>query len=156
MNLPEEVIEVLKDPETIKVLTTTDERGTPHTVFKGSLMALDNETLAYMELLETCRTQRNMLRNHWDNKLVVVSIFNGKINISYQIKGEPSRFLYNGPIWDQFLEQTWKVIPQSDPAGVWVIKVKEVINQDYGIRRKEEEKRVINQDIWRRFIGVRP
>ncbi|MBW1888179.1 MAG: hypothetical protein JRI52_07510 [Deltaproteobacteria bacterium] len=153
--MPKEIIEALKETDTIKVLTTTDEGGIPHTVFKGSLMALDNETLAYMELLETCRTQRNMLRNHWDNKLVAVGILNEKKGISYQIKGEPVRFIYNGPIWDQFLEQTWKMIPQSDPAGVWLIRVKEVINQDYFMRRKEEEKRVINQDIWRRFIGVR-
>ena len=38
IKLPKEVIEAFKDPETIKVLTTTDEEGTPHTVFKYSMI----------------------------------------------------------------------------------------------------------------------
>ena len=156
MTLPKKIADILRDEATVKVLTTIDEKGMPHTVFKNSLTALDNGMLAYMELLETGQTQRNMLSSLWYDKSVVISILNTKSNASYQIKGKPFRFLYNGPIWDEFLERTWKIMPDSDPAGVWMIKVVEVLNQDYRARREEEEERILNLSIWRRYIGVRP
>ena len=155
VKLNAEVIELLRDPETVKALTTTDEQGMPHTVFKGSLTALDEKSIAYMELLETCSTQRNILRNHWDVKSVAVAIYNQKKNLSYQIKGKPVRFVNYGPIWRQYLDQIWRTLPESDPAGVWIIEPEQIINEDYHVRRKEEEDRVLNQQIWRRFVGKR-
>ncbi|MBW1851334.1 MAG: pyridoxamine 5'-phosphate oxidase family protein [Deltaproteobacteria bacterium] len=155
VKLSNEVVDLLRDPETIKVLTTTDEKGMPHTVFKGSLTALDENNIAFMELLETGNTQRNILRNHWDNKRVAVAVYNQRKNLSYQIKGKPVRFINYGPVWRQFLDQTWAQLPDADPAGVWLIEPEEIINQDYHASRKREEKRVLNQSLWRRFEGKR-
>ncbi|MDY6861670.1 MAG: pyridoxamine 5'-phosphate oxidase family protein [Thermodesulfobacteriota bacterium] len=154
--LSKEMMELLKDPDTIKTLTTTDEQGLPHTVFKSSLTALDENTIAYMELLETCNSQRNILRNHWAGKLVSIALYNSKNNLSYQIKGKAVRFVNYGPIFSKFIDKVWSVLPQADPAGVWMIEPAEIINEDYQIRRKEEEERVLNQQIWRRFLGKRP
>ena len=156
VKLPKDVVEVFHDPEVIKTLCTVNEEGIPHSVYKWSFDALDNETLAFMELLETSHTYKNMLKHHWANKMVSVDVISTERNIFYQIKGEPFRFVREGPIWDQFLKRVWAKTPDADPAGVWVIRVKEVINQNYEIRRAQEEERVINQRTWRRIVGARP
>jgi len=152
--LTKEIMETLNDPETLKVLTTTDEKGIPHTVVKDTLKALDSETIAYMELIESSRTSRNILRNLWDKKLVAITLFNVKERTSYQIKGQPYRLMLEGPIWDQFLGKIWDEFPESDPAGVWLIKTKEIINQNYEVRLAEEMKRFHpgNYSNWRRFL----
>ncbi|MDY6863026.1 MAG: pyridoxamine 5'-phosphate oxidase family protein, partial [Thermodesulfobacteriota bacterium] len=100
IKLPKEVVEVLQDPETIKVLTTKDGEGVPHTVFKGSLTALDDKTIAYMELLENSHTLKNILRLmniESGKKLVAINVLDQKKGISYQIKGEPYQLHIEGP-----------------------------------------------------------
>jgi hypothetical protein len=154
--LSRELMDAINEADTIKTLTTTDEEGIPYTVFKDSMRAMDEDTLAYIELIEGSNTYKNMLRNHWSKKYVVIGILNKRLNINYQIKGIPYKYILEGPIWDEFLERIWKILPDSDPSGVWLIKVEHVKNQDYNIRREEEERRIINQRIWRRIRGPRP
>ena len=151
--LSDEVVEILRDPESIKVLTTTDEIGYPYSVFKGSLTAFDGDTIAYTELLENSETYKNMLRNYWAKKRVSVVVYNREKEASYQIRGVPVRFAIEGPIWDKFLEEIWSMMPDVDPAGVWLIRAEEIITEDHGTRKKEIESRFSpgNFSLWRRY-----
>ena len=89
MKIPLELKGLLEDHESIKVLTTTDKEGVPHTVFKGSFTSLDDDYLAYVELFEGSQTQKNMLHNLWFKKPVAIAVRKG--NTAYQIKGVPYR-----------------------------------------------------------------
>ncbi len=151
--LAEEVVEVLRDPGSVKVLVTTDESGWPHSVFKHFLTVLDGETIGYVELLENSETYKNMLRNYWAKKKVSVAVYNREKGVSYQIKGVPIRYVMEGPIWDKFLDEVWSVMPDVDPAGVWLIKAEEVVNESYEARKKEIEGRFTpdNFSFWRRY-----
>jgi len=156
VKLPKEVIDLLREPQTIRVLTTTGEDGLPHTVFKGSMTALDEETLAFIELLDPSRTNKNMLRNLWDKKTVVVSLFDPQDNCSYQIKGLPYKYVEEGPIWEQFLEETWKIMPDVNPAGVWLIRPQSVFNEGYSERLQEVEKEFKPSfSFWMKYHGKR-
>ena len=154
VKLPKKLIDALKDPETVKVLGTTDEDGCPHVVFKGSFAALDNGNLAYAELIETSLAQKNMLRNYWAKKPVAISVLNQKKGVSYQIAGQAYKFHFEGPIWDQFLDQIWSIMPDANPSGVWEIIPMEVTNQDYKVRLNEEMKRRPTSN-WLHYIGKR-
>ena len=156
MELQKEIVDALRDPKKVKTLTTVDKDGMPHTVPIGSMTLLEDGNIAFMELLETCQTQRNMLNCCWFKKdvsiLVIVDWAKGKV---YQIKGRPYKFLYIGPIWNQFLEKVWKVIPEADPSGVWLITPHEVRSQKYSERRKVEEERRANWTTWMTLKGAR-
>jgi hypothetical protein len=155
MELPEDVVKLINDPKTIKTLTTVDSEGNPHSVPIGSMRVVDGN-IAYMELLDTCRTQKNMLNCYWFNKDVSVLVVDDwKKGDVYQIKGSPYKFLRQGPIWDIYLDEVWKIIPDSDPAGVWLITPKEVVNQNYFLRRKAEEERRANWKRWQTLKGAR-
>lgn len=153
--LSKEITEILREPGTVKVLTTTDENGVPHSVIKASLVALDGESLGYIEMIERSRTYKNILRNCWDKKLVSICVYNEKKGVSYQIKAEPYKYEEVGPVWDEFLKETWERFPDSDPKCVWILKPKEVINEDLKVRKEAEDKRVITQKTWHRFRGIR-
>jgi len=155
MQLPEDVVKLINDPTKIKTLTTVDKDGNPHTVPIGSMTVLDGN-IAFMELLDTCKTQKNMLNCYWFKKDVSVLVVDdwAKGDV-YQIKGSAHKLLRQGPIWDKFLEEVWKIIPDADPTGVWLITPKEVVNQNYFSRRKGEEDRRANWTRWQTLKGVR-
>ena len=156
MELPKEIVDALQDPQKMKVLTTVDKDGMPHAVPLGSLTLLEDGNIAFIELLETSQTQKNMLNCHYFKKDVSVLVIDdwasGKV---YQIKGSPYKYVYMGPIWEKFLEEVWKMLPDSDPAGVWLITPKEVRDQDYLVRRKGEEERRANWTTWITLKGAR-
>ena len=156
MNLPEEILGALRDPQKMKTLTTVDKDGVPHTVPIGSMTVLEDGNIAFMELLDTSKTQKNMLNCYWSKTKVSVLVVDdwgrGKV---WQIKGDPYKYLILGPIWDQFLEQVWQKIPEADPSGVWIIAPTEVRNQGYFERRRGEEERRANWTTWNTLKGAR-
>jgi len=154
--LSDELISIFNDPKTIKLLSTTDEDGTPHSVVKNSFRALDSRTLAYMEIIFRSRSYQNALRNKDKNKRISIAVFNPETMVSYQIKGELVVFFDHGPLWDQMRNELWSMIPDATPAGVWVIAPKEVINEDYSVQQDEVDKRIIHSKLWRQFFGKKP
>ncbi|HLA26908.1 MAG TPA: hypothetical protein VJZ49_03320 [Syntrophales bacterium] len=150
MKIPLELRGLLEDPESVKVLTTTDKDGVPNTVFKASLTALDDDFLAYVELFESSRSQKNMLQSLWFKKPVAMAVCKG--GLAYQIKGEPYRFVIEGPLRDSFFQQVWKRIPEVNPSGVWLIRPKEIIDESYKTQQKKEQSR-INYSIWFQYLG---
>jgi len=90
VQLGQEVIELLRDPQTLKVLATVDERGVPHVVVKGSLSVNLDGDLQVLELLETSRTNRNLVRSIWYDRRVAI-LLKGQDGRSFQIKGLPIR-----------------------------------------------------------------
>jgi hypothetical protein len=148
IKLPKEVIEAFKDPETIKVLTTMDEEGIPHTVFKYSMIVREDGQLAFLELLERSRTYKNMLHCHWFKKTVCVSIFNPKTGLAYQIKGIPTRCIIEGDEWTQFRADLWKQMPDIEPAALWYIGPEEVLDESMESRLEEEKKRILQLEFW--------
>lgn len=150
MKIPLELKGLLEDPESVKVLTTTDKDGVPHTVFKASLTALDEDFLAYVELFESSQSQKNMLQSLWFRKPVAIALCKG--GLAYQIKGEPYRLVIEGPLRDRFFQQVWKRIPEVNPCGVWLIRPKEIIDESYQTQQKKEQSR-INYSIWFQYLG---
>ncbi|MBW1901304.1 MAG: hypothetical protein JRJ20_06665 [Deltaproteobacteria bacterium] len=148
IELPKEVVAAFDDPDTIKVLTTTDEVGNPHTVFKYSMVVREDGQLAFLELLERSRTYKNMLRNHWLKKKVAVSIFNPKTGLAYQNKGYPTRCIIEGDEWVKFRADLWEQMPDIEPAALWYIGPEEVLDESVEGRFKEEKSRIIQLEFW--------
>ncbi len=151
-----ELTEIINDPGTIKLLTTTSEDGKPHPARKQSLTALENGTLAYMELLETSQTMKNMVWSVWWQKEVSILIINDAKNCCCEIKGVPYRLHHQGSLWDTFLDQIWKIIPTANPAGVWEINPKQVIDQNFEASARREAERLPMMPFWSHIYGPRP
>lgn len=151
VELPKEVVDALRDSQTMKTLTTTDKEGLPHTVYKLSLTVLDDGLLGYLEMIERSRTYKNMLYHHWDKRKVAVSIYNPENGLAYQIKGIPTRCILEGPIWEMFRDQCWAMMPDAEPAAVWLISPDEVLNESYPARVEEETKRILQYRFWNTY-----
>jgi len=137
IHLDDAVIALLIDPATVKVLTTVDEAGTPHTVAKESLTIDSDGNLLYLEGLESSRTNRNLVRSIWFEHKVAVTLI-GRDGHSYQIKGRPLRSLVSGPIFQRYYAALRARLGDVDLAAVWVIAPEEVIDETWETRRQEE------------------
>ena len=137
ISLPEELKKLLEEQHTVKILGTVDEKGNPHVVLKDSMRLLDDGTIAYAEDLDSSRSNKNMVRSIWFDKLVSINVTDGKV--SYQITGKPIKCLITGPLFKEFLlKERERFGGDSDIQSVWIVAPIEVRNQTRMARRKEE------------------
>ena len=133
-----EVKELLSDKETLKVLATTDASGVPHAVIKQSLFLNENGQLAYLELIESSKTNKNLVASIWFNQKVSI-VLKGKDGQSYEIIGTPVRALVTGPVFQKHYVEVRQKLGDVDLAAVWIINPESVRNQSFVVRRDEED-----------------
>lgn len=139
--LTKEIIDLINDSESIKVLATADEKGNTCTAFKDSLTVLDDGNLVFGEEFEGSQTNVNLVRSIWFNKGVELTV-RDKTGTTFRIKGKPYRYVHAGPLFKKFyLAEREKRGPDSELAGVWIIAPDEVRNETYEVRKKEEDER---------------
>ena len=120
--MPTKVIEKFNDLSAIKFMATVDKDGTPNVVYISSLIAVDEETLVYANLMGV-KTPKNLL----ETRKVAVNVFVPDPGVSYQVKGEFVEFISEGPFFEAFTEHpALKYDPVFGVKSVGVITVKEV------------------------------
>lgn len=123
--MPKEVMDLLTDLAVPKVMATADGQGKLNCVPIGSMRAIDEETLAFVDLYgRATRTMKNLE----ETKKVAATVFKPSTAppfAAYQIKGTFQGFQTSGPLFDQFA----KILKEGtglDIKGVGTIKVEEV------------------------------
>lgn len=138
--LTKEIIDALRDKDSIKVVATVDGRGFPHVVAKGSVNIDDEGRLYFWELLESSVTNRNTIHALWFNKWIAVNVIT-KDKKSYQIKGYPYKTLVNGKEYQKAYVKAQEINPEFDLAAVYFIRPEEIIEESFFVRKTEEEKK---------------
>jgi hypothetical protein len=135
--LSEEVKNYIFDRDSIKVLATVDKFGNPHVVAKGSLTVDENGRLLYLELLESSRTNKNMIYSLWFEKKIAINIITPQRK-SILIRGKPIKTLIAGSVFEKYYTLVQQRDAENDLAAVYYIDVEEVIDESYPVRRAEE------------------
>ena len=123
--MPKEVMDLFQELTAPKAMATIDKAGKLNVVPIGSLTAIDEETLAFVDLFgRVTRTMKNLE----DSKKVAVTAF--KVTTAppftaYQVKGTFQGFQTSGPLFDQFAQQM-KEATGMDIKGAGTIGVEEV------------------------------
>jgi len=136
--LNKEIIALFSNDDSTKVLATVNEHGYPHAAAKPFIRVDDDGNLLYLELVESSRTQKNLVRSIWFDQKVSVSV-SDKSGQSWQIKGRPVKTLITGPIYLHHYRDVRKRLGDVDLSAVWVIEPEEVINENIQVRHTEEE-----------------
>jgi len=140
LKLSKEIINLINDPTTIKIVASTDEAGKPSASRRDTLTVLDDGTLAYAEEFEGSQTNSNVLRAIWYKRKVGISLFNAE-GKAYQLFARPVRFDFIGPLHKKFYhELREKKGDDSESTGVWILEVDEVINDSPAFRKTEEDR----------------
>lgn len=124
VEIPPQVMEILADPNAVKIVATKAEDGSAHAIRVGSMIAMDNKTV-YVGALLMKRTSKNLEAMKQSGALV--SLLVNKEMKAFEIKAAVKDYLTSGPVFDGM---NAKVKPMGLVArGVWAFEPKEVWNQ---------------------------
>lgn len=138
INFEKEVLNLIDDKNTVKLLATVDQDGIPHAVQKQSLYITGDGYLAYLELLETSQTNKNMVSSIWFNQKVTI-LLSGIGGVSYQIKGRPIKAIISGPVFEKQYIKVGEKLGDSDLAAIWIIEPEHISNQSSSAQKTHEE-----------------
>jgi hypothetical protein len=116
--LPEEAMDLFNDPQAIKVIATVDASGQPNVAPKGSLMAVDSETIAYSEIYGV-KTKANLE----STKKAAVLAFKGRT--AYQVKGDFQGFQTSGALFERVAKQLKERL-NLDIKNIGIVKIQEI------------------------------
>jgi hypothetical protein len=137
IKLSDEVISAFNASDTVKALTTTDDNGNAHTVFKDSLGVDEDGDIVLTELLESSRSNSNLVHSLWFKRNVVIALLTDDKK-SYEIVGAPERCIVSGPVFERYYKAMREKIPDSDLAAVWKIQPISEKDESFSVRLKEE------------------
>ncbi len=131
--MPKEVMEVVNDPSSAKVLATAGSTLEINAVPKGSLRAIDEERIAFADIFGD-KTNKNLEVN----KKVSALAFKMSPVMGYQIKGTFLGFQTSGELFDRFAKEIKERIKLNIKA-VGTIKVDEI----YAVAPPEPGKKIV-------------
>lgn len=129
---------IINEPETLKVLATIDKNGEPHVVYKGSIHADGNGKLSFLELLESSRSNQNLVHSIWFDKKIAINVLDKDKN-SYEIIGKPIRCITCGREFEQAYESVRAKLGDVDLSAIWQVEPVKITNETYRVRLREEE-----------------
>lgn len=135
--LSAEVIDLLNQESTTKVLATIDQEGRPHAVVRNAIHAAADGSLLLPELLESSSTNRNLLGSLWFDRQVAISL-QAEDGRSFQIKGRPVKTHVAGPLFQAHYRKVQETLGKVGLAAVWVIRPEEVHSGDISTLRARQ------------------
>ena len=122
--IPNDVMKVLNDPASVRVLATKNDKGDVHMIQAGSIKAPAPDTVVIGAILMK-RTGKNLEGMKAKGELASILASSG-LN-SYELKVKVKDLATAGPIFDGMNAELAKMGMKA--SGVWVFEVKEVWNQ---------------------------
>ena len=122
--IPNDVMKVLNDPASVRVLATKSDKGDVHIIQAGSIKAPAPDTVVIGAILMK-RTGKNLEGMKAKGELVSILACSG-LN-SYELKAKVKDLATAGSIFDGMNAELAKMGMKA--SGVWVFEVKEVWNQ---------------------------
>lgn len=139
IELTKEVVDLINNNDSLKILTTVDEQNVPHAVIKQSLHVGENGDIQYLELFESSLSYKNFTRSLWFDRRVSILV-KGADELSYQIKGKPVRIIISGPELESSYLKIRAKLGDVDLASICSIEPEEVVNETFWVKYAEQEK----------------
>ncbi|MDR0663990.1 MAG: hypothetical protein LBF86_00490 [Helicobacteraceae bacterium] len=135
--LLQEALSRFNEEGAIKVLTTLDENGAPHSVCKGSLR-WSGELIESWEILESSETNRNLTRAIWFDKPIAILLITPDKK-TYQFSVKASRNIVSGKEFTRAYEAAQERYGGRAIAGVWRYEIVSVKDETPSTRIAEEQ-----------------
>jgi hypothetical protein len=137
--LTENAAAALRSPDAVKLVATVGKEGEPHIAVKETLTLLNDGTIAFYELIETSKTQKNLVYSLWFSKQVSVLALT-RDDKSYLIKGVPYRAITAGGAFLKAYEEVQaRYGPNADLSAIWLIPPEWEREGTLAVRRADEE-----------------
>jgi hypothetical protein len=138
--IPQKLIDLINDENTIKVLATVNEQGHPYSVAKPFMRVLEQGYLTYLELLESSKSYKNFTWSLWYDQKVSITVIGNK-GENWQIQGRPEKIIVSGPVFEDHYRSVRKQLGDVDLAAVCLIKPELLVNESFSYQFAQQEQR---------------
>ncbi len=124
MKTLENVSKLFQDKESTKVVSTVSKEGEVHSIVAGSVIVIDDNTMAVAEVMMNT-TSSNLADS---NKVALLAV---KGTESYLINGTVQKRNTNGPLFDAIAEKFKEMNMQI--KAVWTFTVDKIYDESAGV-----------------------
>lgn len=128
MAISNELIELIKEKSTLKIVSSQNKDGEINAVPKGSLEVTGENELTYVEILESSNSYKNIVYSIWFDKPVSVTIV-GDNKETYILHGRVQRVLTCGREFENYYKK-YKDARGFDIAAAVKLDIKSVRKLD--------------------------
>lgn len=134
-----EALSLFNDPNSLKILATTDSQGSPHIAVDNNIRLDEEKNIIYLEHLETSRCNSNLVNSLWFKKSVTVHIKSGERE--YAVQGIPIYSIISGPVFEKYYQEALAADESADLSTVWVIQPAKVFNESFEYKETQEKEK---------------
>jgi len=128
----------LHGPDSVKLIATTDETGTPHLEEVPSLTFDANGYIVLLEENEYSHTNRNLVGSIWFNRKLSIYVRHGSTH-QFQAIAKPYKVFITGPVFEEHYREIRAKRPDSKLSAVWLLEVEHVNDENFNTRHAREE-----------------
>lgn len=140
VEISEELIEIINEPQTLKVIAVNDRDNVPHVAYKGSLHVEENQLIFY-DLLQSSQINKNLVNAIWFDNKVAINILS-KEKRSFHIIGKPIKSVTAGKEFEKvYVSLQEKRGKDSDLNAIWYIEPIEIKEITYSVRKTEQKEK---------------
>lgn len=129
--------QLIGQADTVKLIVTVSRSREPFAEEAPHLSVNEAGQLIHLELLETSKTNRNLVHNIWFSGKAVVYLQNGRE--SYVVPVTPVKSIISGPVFERHYTAIRKKIGDVGLVAVWVLQPEEYIDTSFVKQKQLEE-----------------
>lgn len=150
--LPPAIVQLSRQGDALKFISTWGPEQVPYITASPHLSINDNSQIVHLELLETSRTNRDLLHSIWfDHK---VTVFLGHpSDQSYVIPAKVVKSIVSGPVFQTHYISVREKLGDVGLVAVWILEPSEVFEETFSVRQEQEECRRLSYIHLDRLAG---
>ena len=132
-----EVINLLEQKDTVKVIATVSKEGIPHVVTRRCLHA-EGDLLVFYEQLQSSQTNRDLVYSIWFHKQVSVLLL-GADGSRFTVEAVPEKSITAGREFEEVYNRLRSHSDRADLNAIWYLKPHKIDKSDYLTLKQREE-----------------
>jgi len=130
--------ELIRQPDTLKILATSDEAGTPHIEIKEWADIDGEDHLVLREHGEYSRSNRNLVSSLWFKRSALLHL-HAADGRSFALRTRPYKAVIAGPLFEAHYRELRAQSASEGLATVWLFDIEEITDEAPAARRAREE-----------------
>ena len=132
-----EVLNLLEQKDTVKVIATVSKEGIPHVVTRHCLHA-EGDLLVFYEQLQSSQTNKDLVYSIWFHKQVSVLLL-GADGSRFTVEAVPEKSITAGREFEEVYNRLRSHSDRADLNAIWYLKPLKIDKSDYLTLKQREE-----------------
>lgn len=133
-----QLADLLRAPETLKILASSDEAGAPHVEFKDWADVDQDGRLVLRELSEHSQSNRNLVGSLWFKRHAQIHL-RAADGRAFALRARPHKAVIAGPLFEAHYRAVRALSPETGLSTLWLFDVEEITDETFAARLARDD-----------------